>query len=113
MRNLNKLSASFSAKITATLLFFAIATAVFAVDGIIIRSKSSKSSFSNMKKNITLSLNSGFAYRDNKSFGFRKTGSSNSFSTVITYQKGNIKYVLPYKHKTILHKFKTPEKPQQ
>ncbi|MEY4661090.1 MAG: hypothetical protein RLZZ42_1042, partial [Bacteroidota bacterium] len=40
MRNLNKLSASFSAKITATLLFFAIATAVFAVDGIIIRSKS-------------------------------------------------------------------------
>ncbi len=113
MKNLNISRSGFVSKMTATLLFFVLSWAVFAVDGIVIRNKSSKSSFSNMKKNITLSLNSGFAYRDNKSFGFRKTGSSNSFSTVITYQKGNIKYVLPYKHKTILHKFKTPEKPQQ
>lgn len=113
MGSLNSKPVKFSARIAATMLLFVVATAVFAVDGIVIRSKSSKSSFSNMKKNITLSLNSGFSYRDNKSFGFRKTGSSNSFNSVITYQKGNIKYVIPYKHKTILQKFKTPEKPQQ
>jgi hypothetical protein len=113
MGNLNSKPAQLSARITATLLLFAIATAVFAVDGIVIRSKASKSSFSNMKKNITLSLNTGFNYRDNKSFGFKKAGASNSFNTVITFQKGNIKYVIPYKHKTILQKFKTPEKPQQ
>lgn len=112
MRDLNTKSSTFSAKITATLFCFVIATAVFAVDGIVIRSKTSKASFSNMKKNITLSLNSGFSYRDNKSFGFKKTGASNSFNSVITYQKGNVKYVIPYKHR-VLDKFKTPEKPQQ
>lgn len=111
MINHNTKPSTFSAKITATLLFFVIATAVFAVDGIVVRSKSSKASFSNMKKNITLSLNAGFSYRDNKSFGFKKTGASNSFNSVITYQKGNVKYVMPYKHK-VLDKFKTPEKPQ-
>ncbi|MFM1963129.1 MAG: hypothetical protein RLZZ172_1974 [Bacteroidota bacterium] len=113
MTNLNTKPSTFSAKITTTLLFFVIATAVFAVDGIVIRSKSSKASFSNMKKNITLSLNAGFSYRDNKSFGFKKTGAANSFNSVITYQKGNVKYVIPYKHKAILDKFKTPQKPQQ
>jgi len=112
MRKHNTKSSRLSAKIAATSLFFVIATTVFAVDGIVIRSKSSKASFSNMKKNITLSLNAGFSYRDNKSFGFKKTGASNSFSSVITYQKGNVKYVIPYKHKAILGKFKTPEKPQ-
>ncbi len=113
MGSLNSKPTKLSVRITATLFLFVVATAVFAVDGIVIRSKASKSSFSNMKKNITLSLNTGFNYRDNKSFGFKKAGASNSFNTVITFQKGNIKYVIPYKHKTILQKFKTPEKPQQ
>lgn len=113
MMNHNTKKSAFSAKTTATLLFFVITTAVFAVDGIVVHSKAAKASFSNMKKNITLSLNAGFSYRDNKSFGFKKTGVSNSFNSVITYQKGNVKYVIPYKHKTILQKFKTPVKPQQ
>jgi len=112
MINHNTKSSPLSAKITTTVLFFVIATAVFAVDGIVIRSKSSKASFSNMKKNITLSLHAGFSYRDNKSFGFKKTGATNSFNSVITYQKGNVKYVIPYKHRSILDKFKTPQKPQ-
>lgn len=113
MGNLNTSRSAFASKMTATLLFFVLSCAVFAVDGIVIRSKSSKSSFSNMKKNITLSLHTGFAYRDNKSFGFKKVGGTNAFNSVITYQKGNVTYVIPSKNKTILQKFKTPEKPQQ
>ena len=51
--------------------------------------------------------------RDNRSFGYRKTGKDHSLNSIITYQKGNITYILPYKTKSALHRFKTPEKPQQ
>jgi hypothetical protein len=86
--------------------------AVFAVDGIIIKSKSSKASFSNIKKNLTLNLNAGFTYSGNRSFGFRKVGKENMFNSVISYQKGNITYMIPYKNRGILQRFKTPQKPQ-
>lgn len=85
---------------------------VYAVDGIVSKSKSSKASFSNMKKNLTLNLNTGFSYSGNRSFGFKKTDKERSFNTVISYQKGNITYMLPYKNKSILQRFKTPQKPQ-
>jgi hypothetical protein len=83
---------------------------VLAIDGIIIKSRSSNSTFSNMKKNLTLNLHTGFSYNDNKSFGFVKNERHNSFKSVISYQKGNIKYNIPYKNKIILQKFKTPQK---
>lgn len=94
-----------------TLLFLSIT--VFAVDGIVSKSKSSKAAYSNMKRNLSLNLSSGYAYRDNRSFGFRKGNKENAFNTIITYQKGNITYILPYKNKSVIHRFKTPEKPQQ
>jgi hypothetical protein len=90
-----------------------VSVAVFAVDGIVSKSKSSKAAYSNMKKNLSLSLGSGFSYRDNRSFGFKRMGKDNSFNSIITYQKGNITYILPYKNKSVLNKFKTPQKPQQ
>jgi hypothetical protein len=92
------------------LLIAGISQIVFAIDGIVVKSKSSKSTFSNMKKNLTLSLHTGFSYNDNKSFGFVKNDRHNSFKSVISYQKGNIKYNIPYKNKVILQKFKTPQK---
>ncbi len=85
------------------------AHAVKAVDGIVVKSKASKASFSNMKKNLSLNLSSGFSYKDNRSFGFKKMG--DQFNSMITYQKGNITYVLPYKNKALIHRFKTPQKP--
>ncbi len=92
-------------------LFIGVAQVVMAVDGIIIKAKSSKASFSNMKKNLSLTLHSGFTYHDNKSFGFKKADKEHGFNTIIAYQKGNITYMLPYKNKAILQKFKTPQKP--
>lgn len=89
-----------------------LSVGVFAVDGIVMKSKSTKSSFSNMKKNLTLSLREGFYYKDNKSFGYRKNGGTSAFNSVITYQKGNVTYIMPYRNKVILNKFKTPQKPQ-
>ncbi len=92
------------------LLIAGISQIVLAIDGIVVKSKSSKSSFSNMKKNLTLNLHTGFSYNDNKSFGFVKNDRHNTFKSVISYQKGNIKYNIPYKNKVILQKFKTPQK---
>lgn len=92
-------------------LFFGVAKVVMAVDGIIIKAKSAKAGFSNMKKNLSLTLHSGFTYHDNKSFGFKKADKDHSFTSIISYQKGNITYMLPYKNKVILQKFKTPQKP--
>ncbi len=92
------------------LLTVGMSQVLLAVDGIIIKTKASKSTFSNMKKNLTLSLRTGFSYHDNKSFGFSKNERHNSFKTVISYQKGNIKYNIPYKNRVILQKFKTPAK---
>ena len=94
-----------------TMLF--VSVTVFAVDGLVSKSKSSKAAYSNMKKNLSLNLSAGYTYRDNRSFGFKKSGKDNAFNSIITYQKGNITYILPYKNKTALHRFKTPEKPQQ
>lgn len=98
--------------IISFLLIFFVSQVVMAVDGIIAKSKSSKSSsFSNMKKNLTLNLHSGFIYHNNKSFGFKKLEKENSFNSIISYQKSNITYIIPYKNKALLQKFKTPQKP--
>jgi hypothetical protein len=99
-------------KSVALVAVIVLSHTVFAVDGIIVKSKTSKSSFSNMKKNLTLNLNAGFTYSGNRSFGFRKVGKENMFNSVISYQKGNITYMLPYKNRGILQRFKTPQKPQ-
>lgn len=99
-------------KSVALVAVIVLSHAVFAVDGIIVKSKASKSSFSNMKKNLTLNLNAGLTYAGNRSFGFKKVGKESTFNSVISYQKGNITYMLPYKNKGILQRFKTPQKPQ-
>jgi len=93
-------------------LSVALSATVFAIDGIVMKSKSSKSSFSNMKKHLSLSLREGFSYRDNKAFGFKRHGNTVMFNNVITYQKGNVTYIIPYKNRVVLNKFKTPVKPQ-
>jgi hypothetical protein len=102
-------------KLAALAMVFVVTHTVYAVDGIIIKSnKSSKSSFSNMKKTLNISLNTGFTYRDNKSYIYRKSDSKvGNYNNVISFQKGNIKIMMPYRPKSVLQKFKTPEKPQQ
>lgn len=98
-------------KVLSTILVVACMTQiVFAIDGIVVKARASKSTFSNMKKNLTLTLHSGFTYHDNKSFGFVKNDMHNSFKSVISYQKGNVKYNIPYRNRMILQKFKTPQK---
>lgn len=113
MYSLKRYKRAFNNSVLTLIALLGVSIAVFAVDGIVSKSKSSKAVYSNMKKNLSLGLGSGFAYRDNRSFGFKRMGKDHSFNSIITYQKGNITYILPYKNKSILNKFKTPQKPQQ
>ena len=109
----SKISAPLKLKAIALAILFLASHALFAVDGIIIKSaKSSKSSFSNMKKNLNISLNTGFSYRENKTIVLRRSEKIGVYN-VISYQKGNVKINMPYRSKSILQKFKTPQKPQQ
>lgn len=102
-------------RVIITIMVVLVSQIALAVDGVIIRSKASKSSaaFSNMKKNLNLSLHSGFNLRDTRTFGFKRVGKETMFNSMVTFQKGNITYVIPYKHKNVLQRFKTPQKPQQ
>lgn len=101
-------------KATVILLVSGMTQYVFAVDGTMhgsASSKSARSSYSSLKKDLHLSLHSGFNFNSNKSFNFHKVNRVTMFNSVVTYQKGNVTYFLPYKHKTVLQKFKTPTAP--
>ncbi len=84
---------------------------VFAIDGTLGGGKSgSKSTFSTLKKDLNISLKSGYAFGNNKSFRFSKQ-QPGMFNSVITYNKGNITYYVPMKNKPMLQKFRTPSAP--
>ena len=105
---------SFIRKTLVVMAIFGLNQFVFAVDGTMNgggKSKKSSTTFSNIKKDLNLSLKSGYSFNGNKSFGFDKKGKISMFNTVVSYQKGNVTYYLPYKNKPVLQKFKTPSAP--
>jgi hypothetical protein len=84
---------------------------VFAIDGTLGGGKSgSKSTYSTLKKDLNISLKSGYSFGNNKSFGFSRQ-QPGMFNSVITYSKGNITYYVPMKNKPMLQKFRTPAAP--
>jgi len=57
----------------------------------------------------TFSLKSSFNYRGSQLLNpEKKSESFVMYNSVITYKNGNTIHILPYKHKVILQKFKTP-----
>lgn len=103
------MTARFWGKVAIVAVVFSMSQYVFAIDGTLGGGVKSKSTFSTLKKDLTLSLNSGYAFNGNKSFNSRNhRGMLNS---VVSYQKGNITYYLPYKNKPVLQKFRTPSAP--
>jgi len=93
---------------------FGLTQYVFAVDGTMNgggNSKSKNSTFSNIKKDLNISLRSGYNFKNNKSFGFQKSGKNAMFNSVVSYQKGNVTYFFPSRNKPLLQKFKTPSAP--
>jgi hypothetical protein len=90
--------------------FLAASVCAFAIDGIFSVRSSAATSFSNFKKDLNLSLRSGFTFQGNKTFdksNVRKV----ELNGFITLQKGNVYYHIPGKQKVFLQKFKTPTPP--
>jgi hypothetical protein len=99
---------------TKTLIFIGVMVLgqlVFAVDGVLTSGggKSSKT-FSTIKKDLQFSLKSGYTLQgvhSSKGKGIRQ----GMYNTVVSFQKGNVTYYLPYKTKPVLSRFKTPSAP--
>jgi hypothetical protein len=107
-----KIGSQFAKKVMVILALFSMANYVFAVDGTLIGGKKSSKAYSTLKSDLSFSLKSGYTYRGNKNFGTRRSQNTIMSSSVITYQRGNITWVMPYRNKTtILQKFKTPTPP--
>ena len=56
----------------------------------------------NLKKSVAFNLKSGLSYTGSLLTQNRTIGSSILSTSLITYQKGNITYILPYKHKLVI-----------
>ena len=104
----HKIGSGFAKKVLVVLALFSMAHYVFAVDGTMDGGKRSKA-FSTLKSDLNFSLKSGYTYKGSKNFGTKRTLNSIQSSTVVTYQRGNVTWIMPYRNKTkILNKFKTP-----
>ncbi len=95
---LNKTFNSLSGKKAAVLLLItATAFAAFASlgDG---KSKGKKASLLNNKTTVTpgkFSLKSGYQYRGSQVINQQKTENFVTLNSIVTYQKGNLTYILP------------------
>lgn len=90
---------------------FAMSQYVFAIDGTLGGGKGkSNSTFSTLKKDLNISLKSGYSFGNNKTYGAHRN-QKGMLNSVISYQKGNITYYVPMKNKPVLQKFKTPSAP--
>lgn len=97
--------------LTVTAVVLLSNAVVFAIDGTLGGGKSaSRSTFSTLKKDLNISLKSGYSFGNNKSFGFSRQ-QPGMFNSVVTYNKGNITYYVPMKNKPMLQKFRTPSAP--
>lgn len=98
--------------LTVSLFLLATTGYVFAIDGNYnIGGKNKKSTFSTVKKDLKVTLGSGYTFHQNKNLPLSKS-QKGVFNNVISYQKGNVTYYMPYKSKPVLGKFKTPVPPQ-
>jgi hypothetical protein len=91
-------------------LFLAASVCAFAIDGIFSVRSTAASSFSNFKKDLNLSLRSGFTFQGNKTFD-KTSARKVELNGFVTLQKGNVYYHIPGKQKVLMQKFKTPTPP--
>ncbi len=57
--------------------------------------------YNTLKNSIAFNLKSGLSYKGNAILNSQKSGNSIFTNSIVSYQKGNTVYILPYKHKTL------------
>ena len=84
---------------------------VFAIDALIDGGKKSTKAFSTIKSDLSISLKNGYNFHSYKPMGSKRGQNMVMSNSIITYQRGNVTWVVPQKNKAkILQKFKTPAK---
>jgi hypothetical protein len=91
--------------------FVSAALSAVADRGIGKKSKSSKitlniSTPSTLKNSVSYNLKSGLKYTGTLNAGKQVNGNSMMKSSLVTYQKGNTTYIIPYKQKIVMPEVK-------
>ncbi len=60
---------------------------------------------SNLKRSINFNLKSGLHFRDNTVLSHQAVGNSIFNSSLLSYQKGNTIYIVPYKQKILIQSY--------
>lgn len=60
---------------------------------------------STLKNSISFNLKSGLTYRGNTLLNKQQVGNSIFTNTLVSYQKGNTIYILPYKQKVFIQSY--------
>ncbi|MDN3658706.1 hypothetical protein QWZ08_23895 [Ferruginibacter paludis] len=96
---------TFTKKLLTIALLFGIAQVAMADRGV--GKKKNKTILniytpSTLRNSIAFNLKSGLSYKGSLLTNTQTVGNSIMANSLITYQKGNITYVIPYKHKIVM-----------
>jgi hypothetical protein len=58
-----------------------------------------------LKNSVALNLKSGLNYKGNTVLHHQQAGNSIFTNSIVSYQKGNTIYLLPYKHRVLIQSF--------
>ena len=96
---------TFTKKLLTIALLFGIAQVAMADRGV--GKKKNKTVLniytpSTLRNSIAFNLKSGLSYKGSLLSSTQTVGNSIMANSLITYQKGNVTYVIPYKHKIVM-----------
>jgi hypothetical protein len=96
---------TFTKKLLTIALLFGIAQVAMADRGV--GKKKNKTILniytpSTLRNSIAFNLKSGLSYKGSLLSSTQTVGNSIMANSLITYQKGNVTYVIPYKHKIVI-----------
>ena len=102
---------TFTKKLLAIVLLFSIANVAIADRGVAKKNKTAKTTFNistptTLRNSIAFNLKSGLSYKGSLLSSTKTVGNSIVANSIITYQKGNITYIIPYQHKIIMPEVK-------
>lgn len=101
---------TFTKKLLTIALLFGIANIAVADRGVAKKNKN-KTTFniatpSTLRNSIGFNLKSGLTYKGSLLSSTKTVGNSIIANSLVTYQKGNITYIIPYQHKIVMPEVK-------
>lgn len=101
---------TFTKKLLTIALLFGVANVAMADRGVGKKNKNKTilniSTPSTLRNSIAFNLKSGLRYKGSLLSTTNTVGNSILYNSLITYQKGNITYIIPYKHKIVVPEIK-------